>query len=168
MIYDNNEERNEVTAIGTQALTIKARWPVAPAGTPVAIDMDRKNRRIYSSGRDPKLLAVMDADNGRVVQTLPISGGVDANVFDPGTNMIFVSTRDGKIHVFHEDSPDKLTEVQTIDSEYGAKTMAMDPKTHNLFLTTADFGPAPAATKEHPHPNPVPIPGTFRVLVYGR
>jgi DNA-binding beta-propeller fold protein YncE len=168
MIYDNNEERNDVTAIDTQALTIKARWPVAPAGTPVAIDMDRKNRRIYSSGRDPKLLAVMDADNGRVIQTLPISGGVDANAFDPGTNMIFVSTRDGKIHVFHEDSPDKLTEVQTIDSEYGAKTMAMDPKTHNLFLTTSDFGPAPAATKEHPHPNPVPIPGTFRVLVYGR
>lgn len=168
MIYDNNQERNDVTAIDTHALTIKARWPVAPAGAPVAMDMDRKNRRIYSSGRAPKLLAVIDADNGKVVQTLPISGGADANVFDSGTNMIFVSTRDGKIHVFHEDSPNKLTEVQTIDSEYGAKTMAMDPKTHNLFLTTADFGATPPPTKEQPRPNPAAIPGTFRVLIYGR
>jgi DNA-binding beta-propeller fold protein YncE len=168
MIYDNNQERNEVTAIDAHALTITARWPVAPEGAPVAMDMDRKSRRLFSSGRNPKLLAVVDADNGKVIQTLPISGGADTNVFDPETSMIFVSTRDGKIHVFHEDSPDKLTEIQTIDSEYGAKTMAMDPKTHNLFLTTADFGPAPTTTKEHPHPNPVAIPGTFRVLIYGR
>ena len=76
--------------------------------------------------------------------------------------------REGKLHIFHEDSPDKLTEVETVETEYGAKTMNIDPKTHNVFLTTADFAPAPAApTKENPEAERKPIPGTFRVLIYG-
>jgi DNA-binding beta-propeller fold protein YncE len=163
MIYDNNEEKSDVAAIDTHTLTIKARWPIAPAGGAVALDMDRKNRRLFSSGRKPTTLVMMNADTGKVLQSLPISGGVGGNVFDPETNMLFVSTRDGKIHVFHEDTPDKLSEVETINSEYGAKSMAMDFKTHNLFLSTADF---PARTLFHP--NPDAISGTFRVLIYGR
>jgi YVTN family beta-propeller protein len=162
-IYDNNEEKSDVAAIDTHSLSIKSRWPVAPAGGAVALDMDRKNRRLFSSGRKPTTLVLMNADTGRVLQSLPITGGVGGNVFDPETKMLFVSTRDGKIHVFHEDSPDKLSEVETINSEYGAKSMAMDPKTHNLFLTTADF-PAPTLF----HPNPDATPGTFRVLIFGR
>jgi hypothetical protein len=81
---------------------------------------------------------------------------------------VFVSTREGKVHIFHEDSPDKLSEVETVTTEFGAKTMGIDPKTHNLFLTTADFGPAPAPTAARPHPSPAPIPGTFHVLIYGK
>jgi DNA-binding beta-propeller fold protein YncE len=167
-IYDNNEEKNDVAVIDTTTFTVKARWPVAPAGGPVAMDMDREHRRLFSSGRDPHILVMMDADSGKVIQSLPIGAGVDANVFEPETGLLFVATRAGNIHVFHEDSPDKLTEVETVKTEYGAKTMNIDPKTHNLFLTTADFGPAPAATKENAHPSRKPIPGTFRVLVYGR
>jgi hypothetical protein len=110
----------------------------------------------------------MDADNGKILQSLPISAGVDAVVFEPATGLVFISTREGKIHILHEDSPDKLAEVETVKTEYGAKTMNIDPKTHNLFLTTADFGPAPAPTREKPKPQRSPIPGTFRVLVYGR
>src|ERR1700730_1761024 len=168
MVYDNNEEKNDVAAIDTHALAIKARWPVAPGGTPVSMAMDRKHRRLFSGGRDPQMLVMMDADNGKVLQALPISAGVDATVYEPETGFVFVSTREGKIHIFHEDSPDKLSEVETVKTEYGANTMERDPKTHNLFLTTADFGPAPAPTAERPHPNPLPIPGTFRVLIYGR
>ena len=94
---------------------------------------------------------MMDADSGKVIQSLPISSGVDGNVFDPDSGLLFVATREGKLHIFHEDSPEKLTEVKTLDTEYGAKTMNIDPKTHNLFLSTADFGPAPPApTKENP------------------
>ncbi|HXM95415.1 MAG TPA: YncE family protein [Candidatus Dormibacteraeota bacterium] len=167
-LYDNNEEKNDVAVVDTHALTIKARWPVAPAGTPVAMEMDREHRRLFSSGRNPQFLVVMDADNGKIVQSLPISSGVDANVFEPETGLLFVATRVGKLHVFHEDSPDKLTEVETVKTEFGAKTMGLDPKTHNLFLTTADFGPAPAPTKEKPHAERKPIRGTFRVLIYGR
>src|SRR6266850_5116715 len=160
-IYDNNEEKNDVAVVDTQSLKVKARWPVAPAGAPVAMDMDREHRRLFSSGRDAKFLVLMDADNGKVLQSLPISAGVDANVFEPETQLLYISTRAGKIHIFHEDAPNKLTEIETITTEYGAKTMGFDQKTHNLFLTTADFGPAPAPTKEESHPQRKPIPGTF-------
>jgi DNA-binding beta-propeller fold protein YncE len=168
VVYSNNEETNEVVAIDSKTLTIKARWPVAPAGAPTAIAMDLAHRRLFSAGRDPKFLVVMNADNGKVIQSFPISGGVDANVYEPETGLIFSSTRDGMIHIFHEDSPDKYSEVQTVKTEFGAKTIAIDPKTHNLFLTTSEFGPPPAPTPERPHPNPAAIPGTFRLLVYGR
>jgi len=167
-LYDNNEEKSDVAVVDTHTLTVKARWPVAPAGTPVAMEMDREHRRLFSSGRKPQFLVMMDADNGKVVQSLPISSGVDANIFDPETELLFVSTRVGKLHIFHEDSPDKLTEVETVTTEFGAKTMGFDPKTHNLFLATADFGAPPAPTKKNPHPERKAIPGTFRVLIYGR
>ena len=168
MVYDNNEETNEVVALDTRAIAIKARWPVAPSGTPVAMAMDRQHRRLFSSGRGPQMLVVMDADNGKVIQSFPISAGVDANAFEPGTGLVFVSTREGMVHIFHEDSPDKFSVSETVKTEFGAKTMTLDPKTHNIYLTTADFGPAPAPTAKQPHPNPVPIPGTFRLLIYGR
>ena len=167
-IYDDNEEKNDVVAIDTATLKIKARWPVAPAGAPVGMGMDIKHGRIFSAGRKPQFLVMMDANNGKVLQSLPISGGVDANIFEPETGLLFISTRAGKIHIFHEDSPDKLTEVETVNTEFGAKTMNIDSKTHNLFLTTADFAPVHAPTKEDPEPARKPVPGTFHVLVYGR
>src|SRR6202023_576939 len=144
-IYDDNEEKNDVAVVDTHRLAVKARWPVAPAGKPAAMEMDREHRRLFSSGRDPQFLVMMNADTGKVIQSLPISAGVDANVFDPESGLLFVATRAGKLHIFHEDSPDKLTEAETLDTEFGAKTMNIDEKTHNLFLPTADFGPAPAA-----------------------
>jgi DNA-binding beta-propeller fold protein YncE len=168
-LYDNNEEKNDIAVVDTSSLTVKTRWSVAPAGTPVAIAMDREHRRIFSSGRKPQFVVMIDADSGKVLQSLPISSGVDGNVFDPETGLLFVATRAGKLHIFHEDSPDKLTEVETLNTEFGAKTMNIDSKTHNLFLSTADFGPAPPApTKENPEGQRKAIPGTFHVLIYGR
>ena len=168
-IFDDNEEKNDVAVLDTHTFKIKARWPIAPAGGPVGMAMDREHRRLFSAGRTPPFLVMMDADNGKILQSLPISGGVDANIFDAETGLLYVSTVEGNIHIFHEDSPEKLTEVQTVTTEFGAKTMGFDPKTHNLFLTTADFGPAPPApTKENPEAERLPIPGTFRVLIYGR
>jgi len=143
MIYDNIKDTSEVVVIDSRALTIKARWPVAPVRGPVAMAMDREHRRLFIAGRDPNLLVVMDADNGKIIQSLPITGGVDANIYEPETGLLFSSTREGRIHIFHEDSPDKLSVVETVKTEFGAKTMAFDPKTHNLFLDTSDFGPPP-------------------------
>jgi YVTN family beta-propeller protein len=168
MIYNNIEDTSEVVAIDSRALTIKARWPVAPAGQPTALAMDREHRRLFSAGRGPQMVVIMNADSGKVIQSFPISAGVDANVYEPETGLLFVSTREGVVHIFHEDTPDKFSEVETVKTEYGAKTMALDSKTHNLYLTTADFGPPPAPTPERPHPNPAPIPGTFHLLIYGR
>jgi len=168
MIYNNIEDKNEVVAIDSATLTIKSRWPVAPAGQPTALAMDREHRRLFAAGRNPQKLVILDADSGKVIQSFPISAGADANVFEPETGLVFVATREGTVHIFHEDTPDKFSEVETVKTEYGAKTMALDEKTHNLYLTTADFGPPPAPTAERPHPNPAPIPGTFHLLIYGK
>ena len=168
MVYDNIEDKKEVVAIDSHTLTIKSRWPVAPAGQPTALAMDREHRRLFVAGRNPQKLVILDADNGKVIQSFPISAGADANVYEPETALLFASTREGMIHIFHEDTPDKFSEVETVKTEYGAKTMALDSKTHNLYLTTADFGAAPTPTPERPHPNPAPIPGTFHLLIYGK
>jgi DNA-binding beta-propeller fold protein YncE len=168
MLYDNNEEKNDVVAIDTRTLTVKARWPVAPAGIPVALAMDTKNRRLFSAGRGPLTLVMMDADSGKVIQSFPISVGVDAAAFEPDTGLVFVSTREGRVHIYHEDSPDKLTPVQALMTEYGAKTMALDPKTHNIWVTTSDFDQPATPTERQPNPLPRAKQGNFRALVYGR
>lgn len=167
-LFDNNEEKSDIAVIDTKTLSIKTRWPVAPAGTAVALAIDTKNHRLFSAGRNPQFLVMVDADSGKVIQSFPITAGVDAAVFEPETGLVFASTREGMIHIFHEDSPDKLSEVQTVKTEYGAKTMALDPKTHNLLVSTSDFDPPPPPTEKQPHPLPRAKQGNFRVLVYGR
>ena len=168
MVYDNNPEKNDVVAIDARTNTIKARWPTTPEGAPTSMAMDQKNRRLFSAGRGPQFVIMMDADTGKVLQSYPISAGVDANSFDPATGMLFVATREGMMHIYHEDSPDKLREVEAVKTEYGAKTLQVDPKTHNVFLTTSDFNPPAAPTEKQPHPLATAKPGNFRVLVYGR
>jgi DNA-binding beta-propeller fold protein YncE len=167
-LYDNNQEKHDIVVIDTRTLTIKARWPVAPSGTPVALAMDAKNRRLFSAGRGPLTLVMMDADSGKVVQSFPISVGVDAVAVEPDTGFVFVSTREGRVHIYHEDSPDKLTPVQVLMTEYGAKTMALDPKTHNIWVTTSDFEQPATPTERQPNPLPRAKQGNFRALVYGR
>src|SRR5260370_8144935 len=87
-----------------RSLTIKARWPVAPEGQAVAMAIDAKNRRLFSSGRNPQFLVMMDADKGKVIQSFPITAGVDANVFEPATVLLFASTPEAMIHIYHKDS----------------------------------------------------------------
>src|ERR1700688_720030 len=140
-IFDDNEEKNDVVVLDTHTFKIEARWPIAPAGEPTGIAMDVEHRRLFSAGRTPPILVMMDAGNGKVIQSSSIGEGVDGDIFEPETGLVYVSVQDGRIHIFHEDSPDKLTEVETVKTEFGAKTMGFDPKTHYLFLTTADFGP---------------------------
>ena len=167
-VYVNLEDKSELVAIDTGSLKIKSRWPLAPAGAPTALAMDVKHHRLFSAGRNPQMFVVLDSDSGKVLQSFPISAGADAAAYDPETGLIFVSTREDMVHVFHEDSPDKFSEGETIKTEYGAKTMGLDTKTHNLFLDTADFAPASAPTADRPHPQRSAIQGTFHVLVYGR
>jgi YVTN family beta-propeller protein len=167
MIYDNIEDKNEVVALDSRTNAIKSRWPIAPAEEATAIDMDVAHHRLFIGGRN-KILAVMNTDTGKMVQTLPIGSGVDTNIFEPKSGLLFTAVREGLLHVFHEDSPDKFTEVETVKTEFGARNAALDFKTHKIFIDTADFGPAPEPTADQPHPQPTPVPGTFRLLVYGR
>ena len=162
MVYVDIGDKNEVVALDSQKLKIESHWSVAPGGAPTSIDMDKTHRRLYIGGRKPQELVAMDADNGRVLQTLPISAGVDACVFDAKGSRLFVSTREGIVHIFHQDSPDKLTEVGQIKTEYGARTMAYDSKTQNIITDTADFTQATANAKA------TAVPGTFRVLVFAK
>jgi DNA-binding beta-propeller fold protein YncE len=167
-VYVNIEDKNEVVAIDSGALTVKSRWPLAPAGTPTALAIDTAHRRLFSAGRNPQMVVMLNADDGKIIQSFPITAGVDAAAFEPETGMLFVSTREGVVHIFHEDSPDKLSVVGTVKTEFGAKTMGLDTKTHNIFVDTVDFGPAPAPSADRPHPQPSPIMGTFHMLVYGQ
>ena len=154
-----------MVAIDSNSLTIKSRWPISPAGAPAPMAIDRDHHRLFVSGRSPQVMVVMNADNGKVIQSFQISAGADASVYDAKTNRIFVSTREGWIHVFHEDSPDKFSEVGKIKTEFGAKTMGFDPEKNLLFVDTAKFE-VPAPMPEHPHPRPAPVAGTFHLLVY--
>ncbi len=169
-IFANIADRNEIAVIDTRALAVKASWPVAPSGSPTALAMDRRHRRLFSAGRNPQMMVVIDAESGRVIQSFPITAGVDAAAYDAGSGMIFVSTNEGNIHVFHQDSPDRYSVVDTIKTQYGAKTMGLDAKTHRLFLDTADFSAPAAQSPERGGRGgrPAAIRGTFRVLVYGR
>jgi hypothetical protein len=114
------------------------------------------------------MTVVMNADDGKVIQSFPISVGANAEVYEEKTGLIFVSTREGWVDIFHEDSPDHYSEAGKVKTEFGAKTMAYDPKTDRIFVDTAEFGKAPEPTKEHPHPRPIPVSGTFHVLVYAQ
>jgi len=169
MVYANLADRNQVIAIDARTLIIVARWPVAPAGQPVAIAMDREHRRLFIAGRNPQTLVVMHPDNGTIFgEPFPIGARVDSLIYDPETGMVASSTGEGAIHIFHEDSPDQFSPVETVKTEYGAKTMALDPKTHRLLVDTADFEAPVGAGGEKSGGQLRPKPGTFRLLIYGR
>lgn len=166
-VFVNIEDKSELVAIDPNKLEVKSRWPLAPCQEPSGLAMDRKNRRLFS-GCDNKLMAVVDADSGRVITTVPIGEGVDANGFDSEMSLAFASCGEGVLTVVHEDSPDKFAVAENVPTERGARTMALDPKTHQIFLVTAKFGPPPAATAEQPRPRPAILPDSFVVLVVGK
>lgn len=165
-IYNNLEDKSELLQIDSQNLTVSARWPLAPCDSPSGLAMDTKNRRLFV-GCHNQMMAVMDAGTGKVLATPAIGQGVDANAFDPGTGLAFSSNGDGTLTIVHEESPGKYTPLANVSTQRGARTMALDLKTHRVFLVTAEFGPAPAPTAEHPHPRPQAIPGSFTLLVFG-
>jgi hypothetical protein len=111
----------------------------------------------------------MNAENGKVITTVPIGSGVDGAGFDAGTEMAFSSNGgDGTLTVVHEDSPEKFSVVENVTTQRGARTMTVDAKSHRVFLVTAEFGPTPAPTPERPRPRPSIVPGSFTLLIFGR
>ena len=138
-VYNNIEDASVVLKINSRSLKVEQRWPTGPCASPSSIAMDRTNRRLFIGCRS-KVMAVMNADTGNVIITLPIGDHVDATAFDPDSRLIFNSNGEGTITVIHEDSPDKYSIVQTVKTLPKAKTMALDPKTHKLFLSAAEAG----------------------------
>jgi YVTN family beta-propeller protein len=165
-IYDNIEDKNEVIAIDPATHQIVATWPIAPGQSASGMAIDAKHHRLFL-GCDNNLILMLNTKNGKVIATVPIGNGVDANAFDAKTKLAFSSCGDGTVTIAKEETADKLTVVQTLKTERGARTMALDPTTHKIYLATAEFeAPAnPDATATHTRPKV--IPGTFKILVYG-
>jgi len=138
-VYDNLEDESLVLKINSRDLKVEQRWPTAPCQSPSSMAIDRTNRRLFLGCRS-HVMAVMNADTGQVITTLPIGDHVDATAFDPETRLIFNSNGEGTITVIYQDSPDKYSLVETVKTLPRAKTMALDPKTHQLFLSTAESG----------------------------
>jgi hypothetical protein len=161
-IYVNIEDKNELVQFDAQKLTETHRWPLAPCKSPSGLSMDVKNRRLFSVC-DEKVMAVTDADSGKVVATPEICDGPDASAFDPGTQYAFASCGDGTLVVVHEDSPDKFTVVDRVPTKKSARTMGLDLKTHKIFLPAADFDP-PAPGERRGKMKP----GSFSIVVVAK
>ncbi len=164
-VYNDIETKDEVVAIDTVSHRIVATWPIAPGEDPSGLAIDPAHHRLFIGCHNGHMV-MMDSANGQVLATVPIGRGIDGDAFDPGTGLAFASCGDGTVTIAREDAPGRLTVVQTLATEPGARTMALDPRTHRIYLATAQFGPAPEAAAGGRRRPPV-IPGTFKVLVYG-
>ena len=138
-VYNNLEDESLVLKINSRTLKVEQRWPTAPCASPSSMAMDRPNRRLFLGCRS-KVMAVMNADTGQIITTLPIGDHVDATSFDPETQLIFNSNGEGTVTVIHRETPDKYSIAETVKTLPRAKTSALDPKTHQLFLSTAESG----------------------------
>ncbi len=167
LIFDNLETKSVVLKINAKTMKVLKTWPLAPGESPSGLSMDVKNNRLFS-GCHNKNLVVMNAKNGKVIQTLPIGERVDGTAFDPATGNVFSSNGDGTLTVIHEDSPDKFTLVENVPTEPMAKTLALDSKTGHILLMTAQMQPPPTPTKDDPKPHRKPVPGSFHLLVVGK
>jgi DNA-binding beta-propeller fold protein YncE len=166
-VFVNLDDKSEVAVFDSQKLTVKAHWPVAPGEDPSGMAIDRKTHRLFIVCGNKKMV-VMDAETGKVISDLPTGDGTDAAGFDPDTKLAFSSNGEGTLTVVREDSKDKFSVVENVTTQRGARTMALDTRTHKVFLATAGFGETPAPTAERPRPRPPILPNSFVILVFGR
>jgi outer membrane protein assembly factor BamB len=162
-VYVNIEDKDEVAVVDTHAMKVIAHWPLGAGKHPTGMSLDPESRRLFIGCRNGKLI-VMNADDGKIVTDFPIGQYVDATAFDSG--LVFASCGDGTLTIVREVSPDKFELAQTVKTEIGARTMAVDHSNGTIYLPTSDLILAPSPTAENPRPRPVP--GTFRILVVTR
>jgi DNA-binding beta-propeller fold protein YncE len=162
-VWVNLEDKDTTVELDSVKLKVVSHLSLGECHQPSSLAMDIEHRRLFVGCRS-KVLVVLDSDSGGVVATLPIGAGVDANVYDPRNDLVFTANRDGTLTVIHEDSPNSYAVVDTVSTQAGAGSLALDAKTGNLYTVTAELGPALAATKEQPRPRPLIVPGTFKVL----
>jgi DNA-binding beta-propeller fold protein YncE len=156
LIYNNLEDKSSLVVIDTKTLKIKNKYPLKPCGTPTGLAFDLKNNRLFAVCRENKGMSVVDKSSGKVITTLPIGDHADAVAYDAETKLVFSSNGDGTVNIFKQLSADDYKSVQTLNTQYRAKTMALDLKTHKIYLSVAEFE---KGTKKV-------VPGTFNVLVY--
>ncbi len=160
-VFVNLEDKSELIAIDTKTHTVKNRWPIAPGEDASGLAFDEKKHRLFLGCGGSKTMVMMDSESGKVLASVPIGDGVDANAFDPASRLAFASCGDGTVTIAKEDG-DKLTVVQTLQTQKGSRTMTIDPTTHKIYLAAAKFD-EPAAGQRRGKMQP----GSFKILVYG-
>jgi len=166
-VFCNIEDKNEVAVIDMKTHAVTATWPLSPGEKPTGMAFDAVYHRLFV-GCHNKLMTMLDSDTGKVVAKAPIGAGVDACAFDDAKQLAFASSGNGTVTIAKGEALDKLTVVQTLTTELGARTMALDPGTHRIYTCTAQIAPdtgPPPSPGERRRPNYVP--GTFHLLVYG-
>ena len=163
-VFVNIEDTAELAMIDARSAELKSRWPLPKCEDPTGLALDAVHHRSFSTCAN-QILAILNIDSGQPVATVPIGKGVDGGEFEPVTQNLISANGEGTVTVVHEISPDRYTVRQTLSTQRGARTVALDLATHRLYLPTAELSPPPPATAENAHPRPIPISGTFVVLV---
>lgn len=164
-IYCNIEDKSEVAVIDADKHEVIARWPLAPGEGPSGIALDARHHRLFS-GCHNRVMTMLDTNTGKVIANVPICAGVDGCAFDDATQLAFASCGDGTTAIAREAAPDKLEVVQLLKTERGARTMALDARTHRIYLPTAQFAPAPSPSPGSSPARPSIVPNTLKLLVY--
>jgi YVTN family beta-propeller protein len=164
-VYCNIEDKSEVAVIDANKHEVVAHWSLAPGEGPSGIALDATHHRLFS-GCHNKMMVMLDTESGKVVDTVPIGAGVDGCAFDDESQLAFASCGDGTTTIARQVAPGKLTVIQTLKTERGARTMALDPKTHRIYLPSAKFEPAPSPSPGVSPARPRIVPNTLKLLVY--
>ena len=165
-VYCNIEDKSEVAVIDADKHEVVAHWSLAPGEEPSGIALDATHHRLFS-GCHNKMMVMLDTESGKVVGSVPIGAGVDGCAFDDATQLAFASCGDGTTTIAREEAPDKLTVLQTLKTQRGARTVALDPQTHRIYLPTAQFQPPPSPSPGASPGRPSVMPNTLKLLVYG-
>jgi YVTN family beta-propeller protein len=165
-IYCNIEDKNEVAVIEVNKHEVVAHWSLAPGEEPSGIALDARHHRLFS-GCHNKMMVMLDTESGKVVDTVQIGAGVDGCAFDDARQLAFASCGDGTTTIAREEAPNKLTLLQTLTTERGARTMALDPKSHWIYLPSAQFQPPPSPSPGASPGRPSVVSNTLKLLVYG-
>jgi len=165
-IYCNIEDKSEVAVIDANKHEVVGHWPLAPGEEPSGIALDATHHRLFS-GCHNKMMVILDTESGKIVDTIPIGAGVDGCAFDDASQLAFASCGDGTTIIAREEAPDKLTVVQSLKTERGARTMALAPNTHRIYLPSAQFQPPPSPSPGASPGRPIVVPNTLKLLIYG-
>jgi YVTN family beta-propeller protein len=162
-IYVNIEDKSLISVIDVKSMKVVKSWPIAPGEEASGLALDNETHRLFAVCSN-KLMVVVDALDGHVVTTLPIGNGCDGVKFDPVLKRAYSSNGEGTMTVVQELNKDSFKVVENVATLPGARTLAIDTKTHHIYMPTAEYGPAPAATAENPRPRRTIKPGTFLVM----
>ena len=166
-VFVNLMDKSELLKLAVRQPAVLERWPLAPGETPASLAIDRTNRRLFVGCRNKKLV-VVNADSGKVVSTVPLGERVDATAYDRDLGLVLSANGEGTVTVVRQEGPDKYAVVETVKTRPGSRTLALDPKTHRMFVPAAEFKAAAATTPGVPVPRPQMVPGSFVVLIFGQ